>query len=1396
VSVRDDIVTFLHDPTAFAATTIDPEVWLRGLEAFAFPSIAAKGDWALRPAQEAAWRGLANRRVGLVLGPPGTGKTHLLSWLIAGHLWARRESGLQRRIFVTAFTRNAVGNLLDAVADRLLKHMPEAAAPLYLGVAPPVGLSDRVEALGRDGEERAASAIADGQVVLGGTIWSLYRLLTSGAIAGAEGPTAPLFDLVCIDEASQMVLGHGLMALGGLAPAGRVVVSGDDRQLPPVRALHETTLGGRELGGSLYSFLKSTDAAEFPLDETFRLNAPLTVFPEERFYPSRYTSAVPDQRLALAEGWQVGLSVWQRAALDPEYPIVIFVHDSPPAATSNPFEAALVADLAVRLRERVIIDGEPCSPQRFWAEIARVISPHRAQNARIRAALRPTEEDVAFVETVDRIQGKERDAILLSYCVADPEFALAEGEFIFSLERLNVAITRARSKLVVFVSRRLLEAAPSDQAVMDKAELLREFVFACEARGDLVLTGPAGEQIAVQVRARGFEGATAGLDLTEEPQALEVPTPAMTARLEGILQAIRDLSLTNRYGSAPLKALRQALALPREPFAECRDLHYLGRVSLQQRTGPYGAFWIAKPLAEPRRVYDIGFEAVQDRIAQVVREARQGKLAPFYNTVRDRFAWMAGDGSDALLPVAKTLEAEGAVVFGALSNGALTIDVPRRPAEPLPDDDTPPIALDDRDFLILNALEDSEAKGINFGVFDGWTSSVSLARKAGLPADEVAAAVGRLAAAGHLMLTDDGRIRSRMAELAREIRYVKQRFKAGDGDKRPYLVRSLKVRLRDRDKPARNIDLAKALDGAKARNPAQAAALDGLLAGLRELWGSGPKVASFQMRGFEAVLAAWRGEGADTLVVSAETGAGKTEAAVLPLIAASAADRSVGIRGVRAVLTYPRVRLVANQAQRIAHYLAALARVRDLSPVSLGMQVGQVPVSFEQLHDRDVEAGWARVGIDALTFPFFGCPRCAAPLHLMPDGGVEGADALVCTAGDWRFDGWVGSKAGLRRAPPALFLSTIDSLHQWLHDPRYGDLFGDRLEFAPPRALLADEIHLYTNIHGAQVGLTLRRLAARAALNGGDDRQAIAIGMSATLGEPAAAWAKLIGRADVSTIRPDAEELELNPRGREYFYFIQPEVESRGYDIAGASTTIQGLMCLAHGMRRRTGQEGGFRSLVFLNSIDKLRRLHGAYLDAEEGRELASLRINDYGDDASGEHRKSCCREPAGCDRFAEGECWWFAANDERQRTAAGRLPAGAGLKVAERPVFSGTAGNVERLIKSADIVFSTSSLEVGYDDPDIALVYQHYAPQNLASFIQRKGRGGRGADDRPITAATLSIYSPRDTWWFRRPDEMISPVGFETPLNPDNFFVRRGQALCTIFSCGLQIAETSPCAW
>ena len=91
------------------------------------------------------------------------------------------------------------------------------------------------------------------------------------------------------------------------------------------------------LGGSVYEFLKSAQVAEFPLDETFRLNAPLPRFTESKFYPGRYrpTSASADRRLRLADGWDQDAASWERIALDPDYPLCILLHDGPTARTGE-----------------------------------------------------------------------------------------------------------------------------------------------------------------------------------------------------------------------------------------------------------------------------------------------------------------------------------------------------------------------------------------------------------------------------------------------------------------------------------------------------------------------------------------------------------------------------------------------------------------------------------------------------------------------------------------------------------------------------------------------------------------------------------------------------------------------------------------------------------------------------------------------------------------------------------------------------------------------------------------------------------------------------------------------------------------------------------------------------
>jgi len=129
------------------------------------------------------------------------------------------------------------------------------------------------------------------------------------------------------------------------------------------------------------------------------------------------------------------------AILDPAEPLVhVEVHEPGSTSVSN-----TEAKIVVGILEAALRAGVPA------VELA-VVTPFRRQNRAIRTLLRsrlgPKAESIA-VDTVERMQGQEREMVVVSFTSGSDVFVERIAEFYFQRERLNVAVTRARCKLVL-----------------------------------------------------------------------------------------------------------------------------------------------------------------------------------------------------------------------------------------------------------------------------------------------------------------------------------------------------------------------------------------------------------------------------------------------------------------------------------------------------------------------------------------------------------------------------------------------------------------------------------------------------------------------------------------------------------------------------------------------------------------------------------------------------------------------------------------------------------------------------------------------------------------------------------------------------------------------------------
>ncbi len=409
---------------------------------------------ALGPAQQEAFIGAwAHAPYHLVQGPPGTGKTFLLALLLAALGW-RRE-----RILVTAQTHLAVDNVLAALA-RIVRTMNASLRIVRVtGRNEPGGLLDGlpVETVTR---AKAVTIRPSEGLVVGATLYA--------ALPFAE--RAP-FHRVVFDEAAQVPVPHALCAL---LAGSRWLFFGDDRQLGPV-VVGEHDDG--EVAGSIFSWLRPC-AEPTLLDETFRMNEAVCAFPSRAFYDGRLRPAAPAaaRRLTLAAPADANeplpeLSDANRLdaaaldeLLDPDTGPVIVRIDHEGYHQSCAPEVAAVADIAEHL---LVARGLPAD------ELA-IVAPFRVQNREIARELRrrlPPGARMPVVDTVERVQGQEREVVIASLTCSDPDALRRATAFFFSPNRLCVTLTRSRTKLIVVGSRHLLRTLPHDHEGLRRLDL-------------------------------------------------------------------------------------------------------------------------------------------------------------------------------------------------------------------------------------------------------------------------------------------------------------------------------------------------------------------------------------------------------------------------------------------------------------------------------------------------------------------------------------------------------------------------------------------------------------------------------------------------------------------------------------------------------------------------------------------------------------------------------------------------------------------------------------------------------------------------------------------------------------------------------------------------------------
>ncbi|RUM41996.1 MAG: Lhr-like helicase, partial [Desulfocapsa sp.] len=224
----------------------------------------------------------------LISGPPGTGKTHLLGWILIALIRQAQQRGTPLRIAVSALTHKAIDQVLQKIVNLVNHHslpdFPVRCLKWGRWDGDPFDPDDtkmQVEPCKKPGD-----AINSPYCVVGATGYTLYSMLRKQG--GDSTGSSKTFDWIIFDEASQILLPQALLSL--IHGKGNYLFLGDVRQLPPIIRSQATTqeLEAESVRTSVLEFLlRKYPNQNQVLKTTYRMNDAICRFPSKTWYKGK-----------------------------------------------------------------------------------------------------------------------------------------------------------------------------------------------------------------------------------------------------------------------------------------------------------------------------------------------------------------------------------------------------------------------------------------------------------------------------------------------------------------------------------------------------------------------------------------------------------------------------------------------------------------------------------------------------------------------------------------------------------------------------------------------------------------------------------------------------------------------------------------------------------------------------------------------------------------------------------------------------------------------------------------------------------------------------------------------------------------------------------------------------